>query len=66
MKNSTLIKTIADMVTNHKGSLRVIRELIDIYDGVSTQTICADVADICKTCGLKVTEKGIGWVIANK
>lgn len=66
MKNSNLIKTIADMVTNHTATLTVIRELLDIYDGISTQTISSDVANVCKACGLKVTEKGIGWVIANK
>ncbi len=64
--NSKLIEKIADICTKKLYPLATIRELLDIYDGISTQTINSDVVKVLGQCGIAVKPYGIGWAITDK
>lgn len=66
MNNSKLIEKIAQICTQHLYPLATVRELLDIYDGISTQTINSDVVKVLTDCGIAVKPYGIGWAVVNK
>lgn len=43
--------------------LETIRELINIYNGVQTETINGTVIQILEKCGISTYQHGIGWRI---
>lgn len=40
-----------------------IYQLADIYEGKQTEFISQTIHDVLEKCGIKIREKGIGWVI---